>query len=140
MSEFENSLVPRSTLIGDVIPLTVDSPPFVVLVGEIEGITFLQEQINHIFGRRVILLEGTFSLLKIINAFALFGLVEITPSVLNHFGSDSIDYKLGFVHMIDVIKTDIIIVVIVAEDDGTRSCEIAGIPVALYGLWFNHHW
>ena len=109
-------------------------------MSEVELVAFLAEQTDHIFRCPVVFLEGTLTLVEVFLALTFFCLVQIPPLVFHHRGCVRVDDELDLIDSIDVVKTHIIVVVIVTQDDAATAREIASGSVVPHWQWLYHHW
>lgn len=116
VSQLDHGLVPRRSLRIDVVALAVGTTAFVVSMGDVELIAKAEQLGHYVLGGAVVLIEGFNPLVEVRAGFALFYLVEVFPAKTNHHGCVLVDAELDLVGSIEVIQTDIIIVMIVLED------------------------
>ena len=116
ISELDHSLVPSITLVIDVITLTIYATAFVILVGQVELGACNIEMTHYLIGSAVIFLEGFDPLLVFSVLLTCFGFVEVPPLVLDHRRDPVIERELHAVHMVQVVETNIEVMMIIFQD------------------------
>ena len=94
---------------------------------------------DHVIGSPIVLLEGFLALLELPFRLVRLGLVKVAPAVLDRMSYVLIDAEAGLVHLVQMIKTDVLVVVVVTEDRRAGACEIAGVVVGLERLGHHDH-
>lgn len=99
-----------------MVALTVGTATLVVLVQQVELVAVLGDDVHHVLGSAVVLLERTLTLLELITALAGLGLIQSSPLVLHHLHDAPVDGELDAVGTVDVVEADVVLVVVVLQD------------------------